>query len=164
MHAASAEEIALLRRWIEAEGISLFSELCRLDLARLMGSRAAVALLEAQCTIGEYSDVAKHQVTAAAVARILRRSGVKLGRGKRTNRALEAFTRSVAEVAVSQGVKPATGDNSRMVTILRRIAAELEIPGDPRDELRRIARIDKRASGFAYQLVLEAARRGVCSD
>jgi hypothetical protein len=59
------------------------------------------------------------------------------------------------------GVRNASGDNSRAVLILRRIAEDLGLQGDPRQELRRIMRTSRQLSAQAQALVFSAISRGL---
>lgn len=158
------EQRALLQRWIDREGLALFSALCRKDLRKLTRSCDAAQLIEADCTIGNYADGGYHNAGRKAVGELLQKRGVKLPRGKRTHPALESMVRRIAPIAAAFGVPMATGDNARMVLLLRRVAAELDVPGDPRDTLRREVATDRKLAEATRALVIAAAIRGLSGN
>ena len=141
--AASAEVLALYRDWVASEGLALFSALCRKDLLKLLRSAEAVQLIEACCTIGNYGDADDYAALDSAVVRLLKKDGVRRPKGKRAPPALVHLVEGVAPILVAYGVRAATGDNARMVLILLRVAAELEVQGDVRGVLRSLSRRHK---------------------
>ncbi len=60
--------------------------------------------------------------------------------GKRTAPGLREFVASVTPVLLALKLPLATGERSKLVKALQMIAIELEISGDPRDEIRRLKR------------------------
>jgi hypothetical protein len=164
IEAASAEVLALLHDWIAIEPLTLFSDLLRKDLRKLLGSAEAVQLIEACCTIGNYGDAADHVAFDRAVARLLKRRQVRLPKGKRAHPALVRFVDGVAPILVACGVQPASGDNARMVVVLREIAAALDIQGDPRDVLRSLARKHKARLDFVRWLVSDIIAKALAPD
>ena len=164
IEAASAEQLAILRAWIDSERLALFSNLLRKDLRKLLGSAEAVQLIEARCTLGNYGDAADYVALDRAVVRLLKRRQVRRPKGKRAHPALVHFVESTAPILVACGVQPASGDNARMVVVLREIAAALGVQGDPRDVLRGLARRRKAMSDSTRALVLDAVARGLAPD
>jgi hypothetical protein len=139
-----------------------FSVLCRKDLLRLVGSPVTVKMLEVQCVVGNYSDKEDHADLTRAVARLLRDEGVKLPRGKRTRHPeLVRMTEALSETLVDYGMPFATGERARMVTVLRRIAVELSLEGDPRDVLKQQARTDRKTKRLANEAIIRAVLRGL---
>lgn len=155
----------LLQRWIDTEGLALFSALCRKDLRQLLRSDEAVRFIEARCTIGNYADLNDHARHQYAVGRRLKRDGIQRPRGKRAPPHLVALVEDVAPILVAYGVRSASGDNARMVLILRRIAGELwKEEVDPRGEMRRVLRREKKQRELAESLAIEAFVRGLRGD
>lgn len=76
-----------------------------------------------------------------AVAKLLRAWGVPLRRGKRAGDELVTLVSKVAPLLLFFGLPLATNERSKLVVVLRMLADELEIKGDPRDELRRLKRL-----------------------
>jgi len=131
--------VEIYERWIENEGLALFSSLCRKDLLKLVGSHARVELIEAACTIGNYHDRDDMRAFARATGQLLRKRGVRMPRGKRACPGLVKMVADVSGLLVGFGMPLRTGGAAKMVLILSRIAAELDMP-DPRHQLRCIAR------------------------
>jgi len=154
---------ALLRRWIDAEGLSLFTPNFRRELALIVGSPDAAALIEADCTIGNFADEPDYRDLNRAVSKLLRKKGVRLLRGKRPRPGLREFTERIASLAVAEGVPFRTGERSRLVHLLRRVAENLwhEPTPDPRDELRRISRTERRLREATALVVGRAIARGL---
>lgn len=162
--AASPEVLAIYRDWIARQGLASFSALCRKDLLGLLRSAEAVQLIEAACVIGNFVDPDDHAARDRAVGRLLAKWGVKRPRGKRAPPALLALVDRVAPILVAYGVRPATGDNARMVLILLRVASELGIHGDVRGVLRRTGRTHKDLPRLSYETVIRAAIKGARMD
>lgn len=150
--------LAHLREVSRAAEPEVFSSLCRKDLGEIGLTPEAVNLLETSCWIGDYADKAYHQGTRVAVTRILRTEGVPISRGKRPTPGLRPFVEGSSTILELLGIPFGSGDNARMVRVLRRVAAELELP-DPRGELRRIARQRARSRETSRRLVAEAVLR-----
>ena len=154
----SSEHRALLDRFVQEFGPSEFSPLCRKDLARVPLPLEAVRLLEAECALGMFGDGREHKDLRAATLRVLKRRGVSLTRGKKPSPAMVAMVGGLAPILLAYGIPLASGDNARMVTVLRRIAAELAMCGDPRDELRRLVRAERARAAHVERFVSNAIR------
>lgn len=160
-----AKRHALRLRALKEFDLNVFSALCRSDLALLLRNKAKVQLLEIECVIGNFVDATDHQKLTEAVAEILKMRGVKQPPGRRTKRpALFSMSERLVTALVDYGTPFRTGDNSRMVRVLRRIEAELQLGGDPRDVLRKLAREQRKSARTAALLFIEAALAGARPD
>jgi hypothetical protein len=157
---ASPEEIDVLRRLAaEISGRCLvelmtpiFSPTLRRTLKRQLtrtncsiSPEEAVDLIQSMCWAGQYHDVAYHAGRRKRVVHLLHKSGYAYGKGKHTLPHLAEMVEGLAPLLLALGVPDASGENSRMVAILRDVAAELWGPEihDPRDELRRLIRKER---------------------
>ena len=64
-------------------------------------------------------------------------------------------------VLLALGLPLAFSERSKIVTVLRLIAEEFDIPGDPRHELRRLKRIDSATSHRSKQAIIQAVLKGL---
>ena len=149
----------LYERWLATGGVALFSRLCRKDLAKLVQRPEHVSLIEAACTIGNFADQAEHASLREAVRRLLLKRGTRLQRGKRAAAETVAMVDSLVRLLEELDMPLRTGDNSVMVLVLRRVAAELDLPGDPRDRLRRISRERRESQAHAEVFAAEVIRK-----
>lgn len=150
-----------IQRVSDALGHLRFSSLLRRELERELKTREAVSLLETVARLGGYHDHREHARSRAAVSRLLRRDGYRQPRGKRPAPELVEFVEDVAPLLLYFGVPPATGEGAKLVTLLRRIAAELSVRGDPRDELRRANRRLREQRETTMRVIHEAVIRGL---
>lgn len=128
-------------RIADACGIPRFSEDLRRDLLQFLPDREALRLVEVVTRIGDFGNTIDLASIRKAVSRQLKARGVSMPRGKRTAPGLREFVGGIAPVLLHFGLPLATGGRSKLVRALQMIAAELELPGDPRDELRRLRKL-----------------------
>ena len=140
--------------------IPAFSEGLRADLLVLLKDKDAVRLIEVVTRMGDFGNSADFASSRKAVSRLLKTQGVRLPRGKRTAPGLLELVARLAPLLLHFGLPLATNERSPLVNWLRRIADELGVPGDPRDELRRLNRLKKILEGRAFQVLIEAFARG----
>lgn len=157
----STEVIAVYRKWIPTDYYSRFSKLYREELRDLLGTEDAVTLVETAMTIGRYGDLKDHADMRKAVSRRLKKTGLRLQRGKRVTPGLERLVGDLVPLLLFFGLKPTSSEKSKLVKVLRIVAEQLQVPGDARDELRRRIRIEHKLDRIARQIVLEAAIRGL---
>jgi len=134
-------------------GIPRFSKDLRRDLCAFLPDVESVQLVEAVTRIGDFGNSADIAHMRKAVSRLLKKRKVKMPRGKRTAPGLKEFVARVAPVLLYFGLPLATGGRSKLVRALQMIATELDLPGDPRDELRRLRKSSdsrKRTRAAAY--------------
>lgn len=145
------------RRISDSCCIPEFSKDLRRDLADFLPDNEAVDLVEVVTRIGNFTDADNLSSLRKAVARLHRARGVKMPRGKRTAPGLREFVGCIAPILLFYGVPLATGGRSKLVRALQMIALELDLRGDPRDELRRLKKIRQATSDaqerLAYNLV-----------
>lgn len=159
-----AEILELYTKWTSTEFDFRFSKLYCAELRRLLGSAEAVSLVETAVTIGNCGDIEDLAAMRKTVSKILRQRGVRLPRGKRTDPRLEKIVDRLVPLLLSFGLPLASSENSKIVKALRLVASALNVPGDPRDVLRREIRIDREASLRARSIVFEAVAKGFAPD
>jgi len=125
----------------DACGIPRFSKYLLRDLAQFVPDREALRLVEVVTRMGDFGNTEELISMRRAVSRQLKSRGVKTPRGKRTAPGLREFVERVAPVLLFLGLPLATGGRSKLVLALQLIASELDLRGDPRDELRRLRKL-----------------------
>ncbi|MDD2948044.1 MAG: hypothetical protein PHV80_04285 [Rugosibacter sp.] len=148
-----------------ADGYAIpkFSALYRRDLAKYGFDPQAVDLLEAVTRVGNFNNTARYQAERKNRARLLfTTNGEKQRRGKRTRPGMLEFVAELTPKLLFYGVPFKTGGRSRLVTVLQIIASEIGLDGDPRDELRRLKKLDlsQRAAMRArfYEILADGIR------
>lgn len=145
----------LLLEWAGLVDRAVLSADCADTLRQLIGDTQAVALVAAYCSLYEYGNRQRHADELTQAMTTLRRSGCRFRRGKRTRPEMDGFVSDVVGVALAYGVPLATGDNSRMVRILRCVAGDIGLRGDPRTELRCKVREDGKSRAATRRLIFE---------
>ncbi|MEQ1717519.1 MAG: hypothetical protein ABL907_16340 [Hyphomicrobium sp.] len=153
------EHAVKMRTCADAPSVPIFSNSCRTELAELLGGKDAVQLVEAVTRLGNYRDLDALRSQGIAVSLRLDSKGIKQSRGKRTQLDLLNMVRDLTPVLLYFGVPLASGEGSKLVRALRRIAEEVEVSGDPRDELRRLIKLKRAHDAYAYRVVMEAAAK-----
>lgn len=120
------------------------------DLLDMLGGNAeAVALVEVHCLIGAYHDRQMHAELNTDVLRRLHRQGVRLSRGKRTKPELVEMVRDLVGLLLALGVPLTVPKKPRtkyvMLHVIEAVHTELQMHGDPRNELRRLIRLERQA-------------------
>jgi len=95
-----------------------------------------------------------------AVSELLLVKGIRLPPGKRRDPRLEKLVEDLTPVLLYFGVPLASGEYSKLVTVLRRLCEEFDLPGDPRDALRREIKQQREMERRAYIAVMQAAADG----
>lgn len=166
---ATAEAVAFYRtNLLEFEAISVglsrkpFSSELRRQLKAALKDDEPVRLIESVVQVFCIEDLRDRLDHKKAVAKLLRSRGVPLRRGKRAGDQLVSLVSKVAPLLLFFGLPIATSERSKLVVVLRLLANELEIKGDPRDELRRLKRLKeeqhRRSRQVAASLFSVAAR------
>lgn len=133
------------------------------SLLQILGSVAAVRVVEAAVRIGDLGNTSDLKSLRRAVSRQLKARGVAGRRGKRTAPGLLELVARICPLLLRYGVPLATSERSVLVRALREIADELGLPGDPRDELRRLNRLRAEQERHVRQVVREAMAKGLAS-
>lgn len=186
----SEEVVCIYRAFVSDGPACLFSDDLREFLRKHLKQSELIDLIEVACWIGNFhswknerarllrlgfgDDVLKaaksHEsmrgpgAVREPVKKLLIRRGIHLPRGKRPDPNLETLVSRITPALMYAGIPLATGDNSKLVVILREIAEKLGVKGDPREELRRVLRLEKRLSARAIVELSEAFARGVSPD
>lgn len=129
----------------------------------LKNSQAARFVLNI-ARFGDYSNTSDYWVRRRAVTEILQLKGIRMGKGKRPKPGFSEFVETVTPVLIAFGLKPSISDRSKLVRALRLMADEFGIQGDPREELRRVKKIERRAEIAACTAVWEAIQEGMRLD
>lgn len=145
----------------DALGVPRFSESLRHELVSALHDADAVSLVEAVARVGDYVNPRELSRQKVAVSRLLKRDGVRLPRGKRPAPELEALVSDLAPLFLHYGIPLATGERSKLVTLLRSVASELGVRGDPRDELRRLGRLAKAQTEATRRMIYAALAEGL---
>lgn len=129
-------------------GIPEFSRDLRRDLAVFLPNKEDLQLVEVVTRLGDFGNTDDLVSMRKEVSRLLKKRGVRLPRGKRTAPGLREFVECVAPVLLALGLPLATGGRSKLVRALQMIAIELDLSGDPRDELRRLKRLKTQRDAY----------------
>lgn len=148
-------------RLADALRIPRFSNDLLSHLSRVLGSTDNARLVEAVSRLGNYSDGADHADMRKAVSKLLRKDGEKLPRGKRAKPELEALVENLTPLLLFFGLRLASSERSPLVVVLRLIADEFDVSGDPRDMLRSRIKADRILQQEVRKKIIEAVRRGL---
>ena len=131
------------------------------SLLQILGSMDAVRVVEAAVRIGDLGNTSDLKSLRRAVSRQLKARGVAGRKGKRTAPGLLELVKRISPVLLRYGVPLATSERSLLVLALREIADELGLSGDPRDELRRLKRLQAEQERGLRRALREAIARGL---
>ena len=145
----------------DALHVPKFSDQCRNDLTMMLSDKGAVALVEAVARLRNYADHNDHASMRKAVSLLLRKDGIKLPRGKRTQPGMLVLVADLAPIFLHYGLPCASSERSRLVRALRMVAEEIEIEGDPRDELRRLVKKKRDHYRMTKRVIYEAVAKGL---
>jgi len=135
------ENITTCNDLADEQGFPRFSALCKRDLYAFGLDSQAVDLIESVTRLGNFTDQAYYQAERKSMSHLkLARYGEKQPRGKRTRPGMLEFVAELTPKLLFYGFQFKTGGRSRLVSVLQTIADEIRLEGDPRDELRRLAR------------------------
>jgi hypothetical protein len=138
---------AVFDRFADLRKLPKFSDQCRKNLSRFLHEKEKIDLIESVTRVGQFNDVLAHKKERQAVSKLLRlESGRRLPRGKRTRPGMLEFVAQITPILLYYGVPCKTSETSRLTEALRAIADDINLQGDPRDELRRLARLKANLS------------------
>jgi len=145
----------------DALSIPRFSLDLMREISEILCSEGNARLVEAVSRLGDYGNASDHADMRKAVSKLLRKKGVKLPRGKRTKPELKNLVDRLTPLLLFFGLQPESNENSHLVEILRRIAQEFDVSGDPRDTLRSKIKTARIHQQNTQNVVFEAIRRGL---
>lgn len=148
----------------DALSIPRFSSDVRNELSVLLGGGDNVKLFEAVSRIGDYGNKADHADMRKGVSQLLKKRGVRLSRGKRTNPALEKLVEQLVPLLLHMGLPLASSERSRLVVVLRMVADTFNVFGDPRDKLRTWTKTERRLEKQSREAFLKAFCDGLRPD
>lgn len=125
-----------------ALSIPSFSRESLSALEKLLGGLDAARTVESVVRLKNYSDSKDLPDLQKAVSKLLKKDGINLPRGKRTKLGMLKMVGDVTPILLYFGLPCATSERSRLVIALRVIAESVDIDGDPRDELRRLKKVE----------------------
>lgn len=131
------------------------------SLECLLGVSDAVQLLESATRIGDFGNSEQLKRLDKTVSRELQKRGVKQRRGKRPGAGLRELVSCLTPLMLYFGVHLATSERSKLVEALREIASEVGVCGDPRDELRRLRRLERNSKKVLQKDILTAVTNGL---
>lgn len=124
-----------------------FSDQCRKNLSRFLHEKEQIDLIESVTRLYQFNDVAVYKKERQAISKMLRlKHDRRLPRGKRTRPGMLEFVAKIAPVLLYYGIPCRTSETSALTEALRTIADDINLQGDPRDELRRLARLKAKLS------------------
>ncbi|PQA78928.1 hypothetical protein [Rhodoferax sp. TS-BS-61-7] len=132
------------------------------ELAHLIG-QDNVSLLESIARIGCYGDTKEMSRARTALAAEMKKHGHLPQRGKRTGAGLKEMVEDLTPVLRYFGVPPSLSETGPLVTALRFICEGMGVPGDPRNELRKLERLAKSSATLDGQAIREAVKNGLAS-
>ena len=146
-------------RLTNALSVTRFSGTTIEALNNMIGPGAAL-LVESVARIDNYSDPDDCAYMKRELSKLLGESGVHLPPGKRPNKKLEELVEKLAPILIFFNIPSSSSERSRLVVLLRHIACDFDIPGDPRDALRRLLRLqaqsEKNSREAAVEIFLDA--------
>lgn len=141
-------------------GIPTLGREVRNELANIVG-RDNVELLETVARIGAYGDTKEMQRARKALATELKKAGYPQRPGKRTAPGLQEMVEDLTPVLLYFGVPLSLSESAPLVTALRYIGEGLGVPGDPRNELRKLQRLQKAMQAERMESLREAVKKGL---
>lgn len=140
--------------------IPIFSHVLRDELQAFLGL-AEIQLIESLVRLHDFGNPSEMRIQRDGLRDELRQNGMTQNKGKRPALGLSELVSELTPVLLALGLPLAFSERSKMVTVLRLIAEELQILGDPRHELRRLKRIDSAARHGMKQAILQAVLKGL---
>lgn len=169
LNPASAKLIAFYRDHIaefgrvsDALSYPRFSKYCLNELTRIVRNVEAPDLIQAAVRMGKYTDHNALILSNMEVSKLLRVNyGIRLPRGKRPRPGMVKLVSQITPILLYYGLPCRTSESSRLVLALQLIADEIKLEGDPRDELRRLKKIQTRHTAATKESVYGAIARGL---
>ena len=137
----------MYQTWFANNTVPQFSQTYREELLTIVGTNAAIQLLESASAIWGIRHKADLIDMRKRVQRLQKKSGVRLSPGKRTHpelEELEELVEWIAPLLLYLGLPLRCGETSKIVVALRLVGDALDVRGDPRDELRKQRRLQRQ--------------------
>lgn len=148
----------------DALSVPRFSNYCFDELTRIIGNNEAPTLIQAVVRQGHYTDKSDLESMRKAVKKILLvKYGRRLPRGKRPHSGMVKLVSQITPILLYYGLSCRTYELSPLVSALQFIAEDIGLSGNPRDELRRLKKIQSKHSDLTKAIVYEAAIKGFMS-
>lgn len=168
LHPASEEEMAF--DWANlfeyeriCKGLRLpgYSPETLSELALILRNHKAARLVLSCVRMGDYGNESLYWANRRAVTEILLKRGVPRPMGKRPRPGFSEFVKRAAPMLIYFGLQPSASERSNLVRALRVIADGLGIPGDPREEVRRLKKQEAKQRAVTRQIVWAAFAEGL---
>lgn len=131
------------------------------DLALILRSHKAARLVLSCVRMGDYGNESYYWANRRAVTEVLLQWGVPRPMGKRPRPGFSEFVNRAAPMLIYFGLQPSASERSNLVRALRVIADGLGIPGDPREEVRRLKKQEAKQQVAANQILFSAFAEGL---
>lgn len=142
-------------------GVPRFSPLLLKEIAEKLNNPEAAEILHIAVRIGNFGDRKEHERLRRDVNKLMKNDGYTSPVGKRVTPGLDEFVDWMVPLLLHYGVKFSTSEASRMVSLLQRMADEIGLTADPRNELRRRRRQHLEIQAGLEVAILAAVRRGL---
>jgi hypothetical protein len=164
----NAEQIAFYREHIAEFGrladelYPRSSEFSIHELSAILKNNEAAEIIRAVVRMGNYTDHNALILFNMEVSKLLRvNHGIRLPRGKRPRPGMVKLVSQITPILLFYGLPCRTSESSRLVLALQCIASEINLEGDPRDELRRLKKIQTRQTNDLKASIYGAIARGL---
>lgn len=134
----------MYQTWFANNTVPQFSQTYREELLTIVGTNAAIQLLETASAIAGIRHKADLIDMRKRVQRLRKNSGERLSPGKRTRPELEELVEWITPLLLYLGLPLRCGETSKIVLALRLVGDALDVRGDPRDELRKLMRLERQ--------------------
>lgn len=143
-------------------GVPTLGPEIRRDLGEIVGAEN-VQLVETIARFGSYGDSAEMSRARNALSKELKRQGFPTKPGKRTAPGLQELVEDLTPVLRYFGIPLSLSEHSPLVNALRHLAEGMDVPGDPRNELRKLRRIDEELTKAQVQAIRAGVKNGLAS-
>lgn len=151
-----------LTQLADAFAVPTLGKEVRNELAKLIG-RENVPLLESIARCGCYGDTQEMLRARNALAEEMKRHGHLPKRGKRTAPGLKEMVEDLTPVLRYFGLPFSSSGSGSLVIALSFIGDGMGVTGDPRNELRRLERLNKDSKKLELLAIREAVKKGLAS-
>ncbi len=133
----------------------------KLELNALLGCWDAVEVIASVVRDQKFLNAYDLREQRRRIDEILAKDyGTRTKRGKRPSAQLSELVETITPMLIYYGVPATKNERSKLVRALRLIASENGVIGDPRNELRRLKRMDDLLRASANEALLRAFSEG----